>query len=207
MPKEKKTETSDFSYAVTRNALSPPIHLCRIIRAIPAPRDCIHYRPWHRCLHTPLPDATPIRHDLDQPAMLLLEPPMLRKNLRILLVEDHPFQLIALQIQLNNHGLYRVTPALNATEAMEALERSAEPYDLLLCDQRLPDMYGIELIRTASQRGLIRRAILLSGLDVSDLSAIHHRAKQEGLPLLGCLDKPLNAPALLHMLSPQCDDR
>lgn len=126
---------------------------------------------------------------------------MLKDNLRILLVEDHPFQLIALQILLNNHGLYRVTPALNADEAIGVMERSAEPYDLLLCDQRLPDLTGIELLDLAHQRQLIRHAVLLSGLESSQLAALERQAIERRLPLLGCLTKPLNALELLRLIS------
>lgn len=126
---------------------------------------------------------------------------MSRHRLRILLVEDHPFQLISLQILLNNHGLYRVTPALNAAEAIAALERSSEPYDLLLCDQRLPDISGVELIGIAWQRGFIRHAVLLSGLESAQLLDIENEALRRGLPLLGFLIKPLDTLELLRLVS------
>lgn len=128
-------------------------------------------------------------------------PTMSRHTLRILLVEDHPFQLIALQILLNNHGFYRVTPALTASEALAAMERSDIPYDLLLCDQRLPDMSGIELIERASRRCLIREAVLLSGLEPSQLQDIETQAIRNGIPLLGCLIKPLNTLELFRLIS------
>jgi len=126
---------------------------------------------------------------------------MPKDTLRILLVEDHPFQLIALQILLNNHGLYRVTPALTGEEALSAMERSAEPYDVLLCDQRLPDMTGDALVEIASRRRLIHGAVLLSGLEHSELAAIERQAVERGLPILGCLTKPLNTLELLRLIS------
>ncbi|WP_296256309.1 MULTISPECIES: response regulator [unclassified Pseudomonas] len=132
---------------------------------------------------------------------------MPKHNFRILLVEDHPFQLISLQILLNNNGLYRVTPALNAREALAALERSPAPYDLLLCDQRLPDISGIELIDSAARRGLIRYAVLLSGLEASQLLDLECEAIKNGLPLLGCLIKPLNTIELLRLVSSAPGDR
>jgi CheY-like chemotaxis protein len=131
---------------------------------------------------------------------------MFKRNLRILLVEDHPFQLIALQILLNNHGLYLLTPALNAREALAALERSDKPYDLLLCDQRLPDMCGIELVEKASQHGWVEHAVLLSGLDASQLADIAREARARGVPLLGCLNKPLNTLELLRLITPTDSD-
>lgn len=125
---------------------------------------------------------------------------MLKENLRILLVEDHPFQLIATQILLNNHGFYRLTPVMNAKEAMHALERSPSPYDLLLCDQRLPDRNGLQLIEEASRRGLIIHAVVFSGLAKARLEEIELRAAARGLPLLGCLTKPLFAADLTRLL-------
>ncbi len=98
---------------------------------------------------------------------------MSRNNLRILLVEDHPFQLIATQVLLNNQGYFLLTPALTAAEAMAAMQRSPEPYDLLLCGH-----------------GLARRAILLSGLPDAQLEDLQQCAVKRNLPLLGYLSKP-----------------
>ena len=127
---------------------------------------------------------------------------MFKHKLRILLVEDHPFQLIATQIILNNQGYFLLTPALTATEAMQAIERAAEPYDLLICDQRLPDGAGLDIIEQAFQQGMARYAIVLSGLDNARLRAIEHLAVQRGLPLLGCLGKPLHGADLAQLLEP-----
>lgn len=125
---------------------------------------------------------------------------MFKHNLRILLVEDHPFQLIATQILLNNQGYFLLTPALTAAEAFAALERSPQPYDLLLCDQCLPDMAGLEVIDHAWRKGLAHQAILLSGLAPDQLHNLEQSARQRGLPLLGCLNKPLHGPDLSQLL-------
>ncbi|SDW52327.1 CheY chemotaxis protein or a CheY-like REC (receiver) domain [Pseudomonas syringae] len=125
---------------------------------------------------------------------------MSRNNLRILLVEDHPFQLIATQVLLNNQGYFLLTPALTAAEAMAAMQRSPEPYDLLLCDQCLPDLSGFELIGQAFRYGLARRAILLSGLPDAQLEDLQQCAAKRNLPLLGYLSKPLPGPDLSRLL-------
>ncbi|MBP0942631.1 response regulator [Pseudomonas alliivorans] len=126
---------------------------------------------------------------------------MSKHSLRILLVEDHPFQLIATQILLNNQGYFLLTPVLTAAEAMAAMERSPEPYDLILCDQGLPDLEGFDLVEQAWQRGLIRHAVLLSGLPAQQLLDLEQRAIQRGLPMLGCLSKPLDGPDLVNLLN------
>jgi CheY-like chemotaxis protein len=126
---------------------------------------------------------------------------MSKHKLRILLVEDHPFQLIAIQVLLNNQGYFLLTPALTAAEALEAMERTSQPYDLLLCDQCLPDGDGFDLIEHALAQGQAKRAIVLSGLDKDRLEEIENRAAQRGVPLLGCLSKPLSAPDLSRLLA------
>jgi CheY-like chemotaxis protein len=134
-------------------------------------------------------------------APALPDDPMFKHNLRILLVEDHPFQLIATQILLNNQGYFLLTPALTAVEALQALARTTEPYDLLLCDQCLPDGEGFDVIEQAFKTGTAKCAIVLSGLDPCQLQAIEQLAVERELPLLGCLSKPLHGPDLAHLLA------
>lgn len=126
---------------------------------------------------------------------------MSKNNLRILLVEDHPFQLIATQILLNNQDYYLLTPVLTAAEALVAMETAEEPFDLLLCDQCLPDLLGLDLIDLASQHGLISRAVVLSGLSQEQLDELERSAIERQLPLLGCLSKPLHVEALEVLLA------
>lgn len=126
---------------------------------------------------------------------------MSKNNLRILLVEDHPFQLIATQILLNNQGYYLLTPVLSAAEALVAMEQAKEPFDILLCDQCLPDLLGLDLIELASHRGLVRQAIVLSGLSLEQLQKLEYTAIERQLPLLGCLSKPLHVQTFTQLLT------
>ncbi|WP_248796700.1 response regulator [Pseudomonas sp. MWU13-2105] len=125
---------------------------------------------------------------------------MPKHNLRMLLVEDHPFQLAATQSLLNSYGFHALTPALNAREALSALSSAHTPFDLMLCDQCLPDVLGLDLIETACRGGMIKQAILLSSLSSEELDALSTLARERRLPLLGCLSKPLNGLALRSAL-------
>lgn len=123
--------------------------------------------------------------------------------LRILLVEDHPFQLLATQCLLKSFGFEQLTPAENAGQAIRLMTQAQTPFDILLCDQCLPDLPGLELIEIASRQSFIKAAILLSGLPESELSALHSQALKRHLPLLGYLQKPLNKDelaGLIHIL-------
>lgn len=123
-------------------------------------------------------------------------------RLRILLVEDHPFQLLATQCLLKSFGFEQLTLAENAEQAIRSMSCATHPFDLMLCDQCLPDLPGLELIDIASRRHFITGAILLSGLPATELSNLTLQARQRGLPLLGYLLKPLNKDALAELIAP-----
>ncbi|NVZ20520.1 response regulator [Pseudomonas costantinii] len=127
---------------------------------------------------------------------------MLRHPLRILLVEDHPFQLLATQCLLKSFGFDQLTLAENAEQAIRSMSQSEEPFDLMLCDQCLPDLPGLDLVEIASRRQFITSAILLSGLPPTELFNLTTQALQRGLPLLGYLSKPLNKDELAKLIAP-----
>lgn len=121
-------------------------------------------------------------------------------KLSILVVEDHPFQLIAAQMHLNRLGFFRLTPALDASEAREECARRSGPFDLLLCDINLPGTDGVELAIELAAAGRIRHAVLLSCRDDSELRTLQQSLKARGLPILACLPKPLDQAALMQAL-------
>jgi CheY-like chemotaxis protein len=118
----------------------------------------------------------------------------------ILIVEDHPFQLIATQMQLNRLGFFRLTPALDANEAREECARRNEPFDLLLCDIGLPDIDGVELLSELAGAGHIHQAVFLSCRDADELQTLKETLCDRGLPILACLSKPLDPWALMQAL-------
>jgi len=126
---------------------------------------------------------------------------MAKDDLRILVVEDHPFQLIATQYLLESYGFTRLTTADSAKSAMQQMIGVDRPFDILLCDQCLPELTGLDLVRFASQRGLIRQAIILSSLTTSELDGLVKTATEHGLPLLGYLIKPLKQSEFINLLT------
>ena len=62
---------------------------------------------------------------------------------------------MATQCLLKSFGFKHLTPAENAEQAIQLMTQAETPFDLLLCDQCLPDLSGLELIEIASHRGLI----------------------------------------------------
>ncbi|MHC8313549.1 response regulator [Pseudomonas sp. GT1P32] len=126
---------------------------------------------------------------------------MFKDDLRILLVEDHPFQLRATQYLLESYGFTQLTTTDSAKGALQQMFRSVQPFDILLCDQCLPDLPGLDLVQFASQRGMIRWAILLSSLSCTELDELEKTANKRGLPLLGYLIKPLKQSEFRNLLT------
>ena len=80
-----------------------------------------------------------------------IEPPVQARaagTVRILIVDDEPSMREMLRIVLRREG-YDVVVAVNGREALERLQN--EPIDLLLSDIRMPDVSGVEVLRTAKQ--------------------------------------------------------
>lgn len=127
---------------------------------------------------------------------------MLKHRLRLLLVEDHPFQLLATQCLLNSFGFDQLSLAENAEQAIRLMTQAEEPFDIMLCDQCLPDLPGLELVEIASRRGFIVGAILLSGLPTLELENLNNQALRRNLPLIGYLPKPLNRDELMTLINP-----
>ena len=127
--------------------------------------------------------------------------PMFKHDWRILLVEDHPFQLRATQYLLESYGFTQLTATDSAEGALQQMFKAAQPFDILLCDQCLPDLPGLDLIMYASRRGMIRQAILLSSLTSVELDKLKIMADEHGLPLLGYLIKPLKQSDFRNLLT------
>ncbi|MCL4466513.1 MAG: response regulator transcription factor [Chloroflexi bacterium] len=68
---------------------------------------------------------------------------------RILVVDDEPEILRAVRTNLSKHG-YQIDTAANGKQALEAFNRRRP--DLLLVDLGLPDMDGLEVIRTVREQ-------------------------------------------------------
>lgn len=65
-------------------------------------------------------------------------------NERILVVDDEPFLVRAHKMQLTLLG-YRVTATTDSEKALQKIKADPQQYDLLLTDQIMPGLTGVEL--------------------------------------------------------------
>jgi CheY-like chemotaxis protein len=111
-------------------------------------------------------------------------------NARVLVVEDQPDIQMTLRLSLQVDG-YEVVLASNATEALDALERSTP--DLMLLDITLPEMNGWDLLSKlrADPRFVSLPVIVLTALPGEQVAV---RAAQHGAT--GWLSKPFDVVRL-----------
>jgi two-component system response regulator PilR (NtrC family) len=90
---------------------------------------------------------------------------MVENQNRILVVDDELSMRELLEYMLGKQG-YRVKCAANGKEALSTIEKDA--YDLLLCDIRLGDMTGLEVLKASKKKNPHVTAIMISAFATTE---------------------------------------
>ena len=81
---------------------------------------------------------------------------------QILLIEDEePIRRVMVRILSDESTSYEITEAENGKQGLSKLEKN--PYDLVLCDIKMPKMDGIEVLEAAKAKGIHVPFIMLTG--------------------------------------------
>ncbi|BCT31583.1 EAL domain-containing response regulator [Pseudomonas protegens] len=120
-------------------------------------------------------------------------------SLKVLILEDNSFQLMALHQMLNANGVFNVLTAENQQSARRSLD-SKGPVDIAICDLYLEQTDGLELIRELAQQQLAKALIILSDAEPDVLEGTAGMARELGLKVLACLPKPASAAVLGDLL-------
>ena len=117
-------------------------------------------------------------------------------SLKVLLIEPHPYRLMALHQMLNAYGVYDVRVAESDVQARGVLARRG-PVDIAICDPLASTFDGVGLARDLSLHALSASLIILSGARRSVLEGAVDLLEQSGLNVLGALPTPV-CPQALH---------
>ncbi len=128
------------------------------------------------------------RRALDPAAPALAAPHATRRR-RVLVVDDDPLVLASIAGMLRDEG-HAVAEAPSGAAALEALREQA--FDIVVTDQAMPDMTGIDLARNIRRTWPALPIILASGYP--NLPASEQLA-------LACLAKPFQPAALMALLA------
>lgn len=89
-------------------------------------------------------------------------------NKKILVVDDEEMLLLFINDFLSHHN-YSVTVCTDAGEALEIIKSSIDEFDLIITDQAMPKMTGLELVKQVREINNNIPIILCSGYnDVVD---------------------------------------
>ena len=121
-------------------------------------------------------------------------------SLRVLILEDNPFQLMALHQMLNASGVYDVLVASTVTDACRSLARRGS-VDLVICGLDATHYgAGLDLVRHLAVSHQTEALIILSNADEALREDAARVARQAGLWVLATLCKPASTRTLHQLL-------
>jgi len=105
-------------------------------------------------------------------------------NKKVLIVEDDPPFITLIQLALRDMNFdFDV-----AREGNSALDRlSKNEYDLVVCDYRIPEIHGLEVLKAAKNQNPGCQMVLISAAAVDMMNT-----RLEDLNLLGFMQKPFS---------------
>lgn len=120
--------------------------------------------------------------------------------MKILIVDDDPFEVKLLSRQFAKLGHHDVTGCQHAIEVITLLASSETPFDLITCDLQMPEMDGIEFMRQLASSNFVGDLLLVSGEDERILHTAEKLSRAHSLNVLGALHKPVSTAQLQLLL-------
>lgn len=120
-------------------------------------------------------------------------------SLKVLILEDHPFQLMALHQMLNAIGIYNVLTAPTLASALVSLGHRGA-VDIAICDPQLKGGDGLALIRHLVAQRQARGLILLGPVAAGLLADLERSLQGHEPILLGRLHTPVSAVLMRGLL-------
>jgi CheY-like chemotaxis protein len=111
---------------------------------------------------------------------------MVMNSLKILAVDDEPSVMHSMRFIFAGPR-YQVSGAESGDDALAQLDAASEAYDVIIIDQKMPHLTGVELVPELRKRGYGGKIVVLS----AHLSAEVRRAYEQ-LNVNVLLDKPFN---------------
>lgn len=121
------------------------------------------------------------------------------RPLKVLILEDNPFQLMVLHQMLNAFRIFDVVTAESVDSARDSLLRRGA-MDVAICDLYMEGVSGLELINELAQKRSATALIILSAAAPQVVEMAARMARRQGLKVLGCLSKPVSMGGLGQLL-------
>ena len=120
------------------------------------------------------------------------------KPFSILIVEDHPFQLMYLQNLFRELGDFYLECAQDGVQALACLQR--QDFDLVLTDLLMPGMDGVQFIQKLAALRSRPALAIMSSSSRRMLMAASLVARNLQVNVIGLISKPVQASALRDLI-------
>lgn len=118
----------------------------------------------------------------------------MQRALKILAVDDEPSITESMHF-IFGEPTYVVTDACNGDEALARIEANRDGYDVVITDEKMPHLTGVELVRELRKRHFSGKIIVLSAHLSPEI-----REAYEGMNVHVMLDKPFDIQELRRAL-------
>ncbi len=112
-------------------------------------------------------------------------------ELTVLIVDDSASQREYMAQTCRDIGDCVIVTAENGRRALDIIASHEVGFDILICDLEMPDLDGIELIHILAEQKSRSGLIIVSGHEKSLITAAKVMAQDEGLQVLGTVQKPI----------------
>jgi len=99
---------------------------------------------------------------------------------RILAVDNEPSVAVSLKYVFAKPR-YEVFSAESGSAALAMLNAGSNPYDLIIVDQRMPNLTGLELVDAIRKRGIPGNIIVLSAQLSPEICEAYERLKVQAI--------------------------
>jgi len=110
--------------------------------------------------------------------------------LRILAVDNEPSVTLSLRYVFDLPR-YETTCAKNGNIALARLDANSDPYDVIIVDEKMPNLTGVELVDAIRKRGITSQIVVVSAHLSSEVREAYKRMGVEVL-----FSKPFNVDQL-----------
>jgi len=123
-----------------------------------------------------------------------------RVDLKVLVVDDDPFEVEVITALLEKLGVRDITKAVGGDAALRLLKPRPAAFDLLLTDLHMPEMDGFEFMAEAAKAGFKGALIIVSGQTEEVRHGAGLVAQLRQFNFLGILKKPVTKEALSRLI-------
>ena len=116
-------------------------------------------------------------------------------GISVLVVDDEKEIVEQITNYLSAKGLNAVS-AMSGQQALDILNVSSKPFDIVISDILMPGLSGFELLQRVREAELARHVLLLTGKFTEEISFLSHQSGADG-----CIAKPIKMSDLMKCIS------